>query len=125
MDILYYILIFIIVLVVILPKIRISRSNNIGFENRQRNLSNYTVPEKYKFFPTYDGTLRSLPQERNTYDYDRLTLLYEGTISENFLDKLYFEGFHKATDVRYDKDNTYIIVEGNGFVTKIAYHIKK
>jgi hypothetical protein len=34
-------------------------------------------------------------------------------------------GYEEATDVRYDKDFTYIIIEREGGKTKIAYHIKK
>lgn len=96
--------------------------------NRNSNrtiLTTKTIPEKYINFPTYNGTLYKKPVETLTKNYERLTLFYKGVPDEQYLDTLYLYGFQKANNVRYEKDNTYVIFEKIGSLTKVAYHIKK
>ncbi len=90
-----------------------------------KNYDNYIVPEKYSNFPVYNGSLESKPYESDTPKYSRLTLFYSGAPDINYFTILSANGFSKASDVRFDKGNTYVIVEDNGGSTKIAYHIKK
>lgn len=91
----------------------------------QTTLKSNTIPEKYIDFPVYNGTLLQKPIETLSPKYERLTLFYKGKPDENYRDTLYIHGFQQATDVRYEKNNTYVIFEKIGAKTKIAYHIKK
>ena len=82
------------------------------------------LPEAFIEFPEYHGVLLEKPVLTTTKEYTRITLLYNDYIDKNYLEKLDSLGFKKASDVRYDKNNTYIIVEEIDDTTKIAFHIK-
>ena len=84
-----------------------------------------TIPEKYINFPVYNGEFLRKPEEVLTDKYDRLTLFYKGKPNEQFADSLFMLGYEQANNVRFEKDNTYVIFERIGKSTKIAYHIKK
>lgn len=92
--------------------------------NKHKTFPNDTIPEKYINFPVYNGQMSEKPKETISKNYTRLTLFYKGKPNEQYLDSLYMTGFQKASDVRYEKDNTYVIFEKIGNYTKIAYHIK-
>lgn len=83
------------------------------------------VPLKYSDFPQYNGKIKTEPKETVTDKYSRLTLLYKGNPKKEYYDLLNMMGYVQGSDVRFDKDNTYVIVEKIGFNTKIAYHIKE
>jgi len=89
------------------------------------NLQNYTIPEIYSNFPKYNGTIVEKPIERVTDKYSRITIRYSGTPSSEFISALVQNGFIKGSSVRYDKGNTYVIVDNIGSNTEIVYHIKK
>ncbi len=92
----------------------------------KNNTTKYTIPEKYISFPVYNGIMKKKPVETTTDAYDRLTIFYKGTPDETFCDSILKYGFEKATNVRYDKSNTYVIFEkSSSNTTKVAYHIKK
>ena len=82
------------------------------------------IPETFIEFPEYSGVLLEKPQITTTSKYVRITMLYNDYIDENYIEKLQTSGFKKASSVRYDKDNTYVIVEEIDDTTKIAFHIK-
>lgn len=82
------------------------------------------IPETFIEFPEYPGVLLEKPQITTTSNYIRITLLYNDYINESYIEKLQMSGFKKASNVRYDKDNTYVIVEEIDDTTKIAFHIK-
>ena len=86
--------------------------------------NNSNIPLKYSDFPVYHGEIKTQPTETKTPKYSRLTILYKGKPNKEFLEQLNMMGYIQGSDVRYDKDNTYVIVEKIGFNTKIAYHIK-
>lgn len=86
---------------------------------------NEPIPSTYNMFPSYPGDLVEKPKETATDKYTRLTLRYRGAPLQEYYDLLFRSGYTRGTDVRYDKDNTYIIVEEVGKDTKIAYHIKR
>ena len=95
------------------------------------NTSDYTsvqkndFPIKYSNFPVYNGKMLKKPHETTGPNYNRLTILYSGRPSAEFESVLQNAGYIKATNVRYDKDNTYVIFERIGLnTTKVAYHIK-
>lgn len=82
------------------------------------------IPETFIEFPEYPGVLLEKPQITTTSNYVRITMLYNDYIDKNYLETLNATGFKKASEVRYDKDNTYVIVEEIDDTTKIAFHIK-
>lgn len=82
------------------------------------------IPENFIEFPEYPGVLLEKPVLTTTKDYIRITMIYNDYIDETYLETLTSEGFKKASNVRYDKNNTYIIVEEIDDTTKIAFHIK-
>lgn len=82
------------------------------------------IPETFLEFPKYHGILLEKPVLTKTQKYTRITMLYKDYIDKTYLEKLDSLGFKKASAVRYDRDNTYIIVEEIDDTTKIAFHIK-
>jgi len=85
----------------------------------------YDIPNEYNSFPKYPGSMINKPYEIRTNKYNRLTINYSGSIKREFENDLLASGYIKASNVRFDKDNTYVIVESLGSNTKIAYHIKR
>ncbi len=83
------------------------------------------IPERYLEFPEYPGVAASKPKSIETDNYYRLTMMYKGEPIYDYIRTIEFAGYVKGSEVRFDKDNTYIIVEKIGNKTKIAYHIKK
>lgn len=83
------------------------------------------VPIKYSDFPNYNGKIKNAPKETITDKYSRLTIFYKGSPKQEYYDLLNMMGYVQGSNVRFDKDNTYVIVEKIGFNTKIAYHIKE
>lgn len=115
---------FIILIVLIIFICVLKACGNLNKSNHT-TLNSNTIPEKYSAFPVYSGTMSKRPVETVTEKYDRLTLFYKGEPDMNYLSTLYMHGFQKASDVRHEKDNTYVIFEKLNKQTKIAYHIKK
>ena len=89
------------------------------------NKKEYTLPEEFSFFPKYEGTIVNGPERKSTEKYERITVFFEGLPNNEYISQIQENGFYKASDVRYEKGNTYIIVDTNRGYTKIAYHIKK
>ena len=83
------------------------------------------LPLKYSDFPKYNGRIKTEPKETITDKYSRITIFYKGRPNKEYYNLLNTLGYVQGSDVRFDKDNTYIIVEKIGFNTKIAYHIKE
>lgn len=85
--------------------------------------------EKYINFPKLDKKIKSI-NENITSNYDRLTMDYSDV---SYLEFEMYErnvenyGFEKNSKVRYDKDNTYIILEHNEKrqTLHVVFHIKK
>ena len=85
----------------------------------------FDIPLKYSGFPKYNGKIKIKPKETVTDKYSRITIFYKGSPKKEFYNLLDMMGYIQGSDVRFDKDNTYVIVEKIGFNTKIAYHIKE
>jgi len=98
---------------------------NVNTNKAANNFQNYTIPEKYSSFPKYNGNIVEKPIERKTNNYSRITIKYSGSPSSEFISSLIQNGFIQGSSVRYDKDNTYVIVDNLGSKTEIVYHIKK
>lgn len=101
-----------------------------GIQNHVNQSSNTVnndviVPAMYQSFPKYPGSIYKKPVETNTNDYSRLTIVYNGTPNTEYINSLLRSNYIQGSSVRYDRDNTYVIVEDLGNTTKIAYHIKK
>jgi len=102
------------------PAVEKSVKDNLGIKDTK-----YEIPSTYNDFPTYSGNMISKPSETKTNNYTRLTINYSGNIKNDYENTLLTNGYVKGSNVRYDKDNTYVIVEENGSNTKVVYHIKK
>ena len=96
---------------------------NIG--GNSNTSTNYDIPSEYSNFPAYPGDICRKPIEKHTENYDRISLVFKGGLNKEFYNILTSAGYQKATDVRFEKDNTYVIVENLGNVTNVVYHIKK
>ena len=77
-------------------------------------------------FPMYKGR-KYWSDTRNTDKYNRKNFYYklDTTAMQNYLMDIEMNGFHKATPVRYEKENAYIIVEELNRQLHIAFHVKK
>lgn len=64
---------------------------------------------------------------RNTYKYNRKNFYYKMDLAlmQNYLMDIQGYGFHKASPVRYEKENAYIIVEELNNQLHIAFHVNK
>lgn len=93
--------------------------------NNSSNSSSYDIPLRYSDFPLYQGKMIDEPRETSTSNYSRLTIIYKGSLDKSYFNTLTSAGYQKASDVRFDKDNTYVIVESFGRNTKVAFHIKE
>ena len=81
----------------------------------------------YNKFPQFDGKLASL-YEKDTPKYMRCTMDYRSVSSLDFEDYIYQiteAGFIQESNIRYEKENTYIIVEYSNRMLHLVFHIKK
>lgn len=97
------------------------------FSNGNSNRNNYTIPEEYKDFPVLSGTITDLTTKKMD-KYERCSITYypvKSDVVNEYIDRIQKEGYIKATNVRYEKNNTYIIVdEISNEELNIVYHIK-
>lgn len=87
---------------------------------------NFTIPSEYDSFPKFEGSLMSGLEKKET-KYNRVMLNYETNelnVSK-YRELLLENGYKKATDIRYEKDNTYVIVNLKSSSLELVYHIKK
>lgn len=87
--------------------------------------TNYSISEQYNEFPVYPDKIITEPIETRTEKYTRLTFTCSGFPKAEYENILMSKGYVKATNVRFDNGNKYIIVEDLGGKTKIVFHIKK
>ena len=81
----------------------------------------------YNKFPQFDGKLASL-YEKDTPKYMRCTMDYRSVSSldfENYIYQITEAGFIQESNIRYEKENTYIIVEYSNRMLHLVFHIKK
>ena len=103
-----------------------SNATNNNTNTSTVNNSNYTIPEEYKEFPVFEGHIKDLCTKK-TDKYERCTIKYNNLSEDSvtqYRNKIVEAGFAKATDVRYEKNNTYIIVDFDGSDLELVYHIK-
>ena len=88
--------------------------------------SSKSVPEKYLGFPQFDGVISDVTV-KDIDKYDRCTIDYnESTYDkiEEYRQKVVSAGYAKATNVRYEKGNEYIIIDPDDTYMHIVFHVK-
>ena len=102
-------------------------SKAFGGSVSSNNRNNYSIPEEYKDFPVLSGTITDLTTKKMDR-YQRCSITYypvKSDVVNEYIDRIQKEGYIKATNVRYEKNNTYIIVdEISNEELNIVYHIK-
>ena len=99
--------------------------SNTNSTNNPNN-DKYTIPEEYKEFPVLPGVIYHLDTKK-TDKYKRCTIKYNNLsldVVTQYRNKIIEAGFNKATEVRYEKNNEYIIVDFDGADLTLVYHIK-
>lgn len=84
------------------------------------------IPLEYSMFPVLEATIGNLTTKK-TDNYKRCTMTYYNlpdNVINNYKEKIVSEGYSKASNVRYEKDRTYIIVDDTGTNLVLVYHIK-
>ena len=85
------------------------------------------IPIEYSEFPTFSGN----PDELKTTETDKYTRctmdFYHATEQEvsEYTSKISSLGYIKGSRVRYDKGNTYIIVDTDNGGLNLVFHIKR
>lgn len=100
-------------------------------EEKKKEEEKAKLNEKYIDFPKIEKEESALIkiEEKRTEKYDRITMdysnvsIYEFELYER---KIEDYGFNKETNVRYDKNNTYVILEYNEKrqTLHVVFHIK-
>ena len=85
----------------------------------------YSLPDEFSSFPKYEGDIIDGPRRKTTEKYDRISLSFKGDSNNDYISNILSNGFIKASNVRYERGNTYIIVDPYYGNTEIVYHIKK
>ncbi|DAA90213.1 TPA: hypothetical protein CPT79_05365 [Candidatus Gastranaerophilales bacterium HUM_6] len=86
-----------------------------------------TIPDKFNKFPSFDGEISHV-SEKETPSYILCALTYENVSSLDFEDYLYEitrAGYIQQSNDRYEKENTFIIVEYIEKTLHIVFHINK
>lgn len=86
-----------------------------------------TIPDKFNKFPSFDGKISHV-SEKETPSYISCALTYENVSSLDFEDYLYEitrAGYIQQSNNRYEKENTFIIVEYIEKTLHIVFHIDK
>lgn len=99
----------------------------IGDELLNINKTNYTIPIDYASFPTLNATIINL-SEKDVTNYKRCTINYTKVLPDemnNYITLIENNGYKRHNNVRFDKDNTYIIMEYSDHLLTLVFHIKK
>lgn len=102
-----------------------STIDNNSMYNTDYTNTDSNIPIKYRDFPVYPKKICDGPIEKITDKYERITMTYNGSPNKDYYETLLNNGYTRYSDIRYDKNNTYIIIEKKGFKTEIVFHIKK
>lgn len=85
-----------------------------------------TVPQEYLTFPQFEGTIAEVSTKKID-KYHRCTIDYKDVTEDAvkaYVEKIEGVGFKKGSDVRYDRDNTYIILEADVPNLHLVFHVK-
>ena len=90
------------------------------------NTNNYGIPTEYSHFPVFEGKINNVDTKK-TDKYQRCSLkYYPVTVDQvnNYINRITSEGYVKASNVRYEKNNEYIIAEDKGSSLRLVFHIR-
>jgi hypothetical protein len=102
-----------------LTNVGASVSNNVS-QSRE-------IPQEYMGFPKFRETVKNL-STKETPNYTRCTMDFSNVSQDEvdaYTNQLIQLGYVKNTAVRYDKENTYIIVDYAYGELNLVFHIKK
>ena len=104
--------------------------NLVGGELKNLNTSDKTtvktVPSEYSHFPQFNCLIKDVTT-KNIDKYHRCTIDYEESTLEKieeYRSQVVNAGYAKATDVRYEKGNEYIIIDPDGTYMHLVFHVK-
>ena len=103
-----------------LANVGASVSNNDSTQGKE-------IPQEYMGFPKFRETTKNL-STKETPNYTRCTMDYSNVSQDEvdaYTNQLIQLGYVKNTAVRYDKGNTYIIVDYAYGELNLVFHIKK
>ena len=100
---------------------------NINITNTHKQQNPKEIPAEYSEFPKFRDTTTDL-STKETEKYIRCTMNYsnvtDSEVSE-YISKINSLGYVKGSNVRFDKGNTYIIVDNNYGGLNLVFHIKR
>ena len=85
------------------------------------------IPEEYSEFPVFREECKDL-YTKETNKYTRCTMNFYNVTEkeiEDYIYKLRTLGYSRGSDVRFDKGNTYIIVDYKSENLNLVFHIKR
>lgn len=88
---------------------------------------NKEIPEEYSEFPKFREECTDLTTKK-TDKYIRCTMNFYNVTDrevEDYIYKLRTLGYERGSDVRFDKGNTYIIVDNGSSSLNLVFHIKR
>ena len=102
-------------------------TNATSAGNKANSQSSKEIPSEYSEFPKFRDITTDL-STKETEKYTRCTMNYrnvtDNEVSE-YISKINSLGYVKGSDVRFDKGNTYIIVDSNCGDLNLVFHIKR
>lgn len=112
-----------------LSQVGIDIINNIEKldSSKKDNTKKLTVPRDYMHFPQFDGVIGNL-STKLVDKYGRCTIDYyhvNDVDIEKYISNVQKDGYTKMTNVRYEKNNEYIIIEKNNDSLHLVFHIKR
>ena len=104
-----------------------ANENKEAFNSATSNVSGgKEIPSDYSHFPAFDKPVDKL-STKNESKYKRCTMDIYSAKEEDidaYREKIESLGYKKMTNVRYEKDNEYIIVESTGSGLHLVFHIR-
>ena len=101
----------------------------VGFSDEEDNSREPNIPIEYKDFPRFGKYTRKV-RKKDTSKYTRCTMNFKN-VSEveisSYIDKIKMAGYVQGSKVRFDKGNTYIIVDYKETYDELelVFHIKR
>ncbi len=99
---------------------------NVVPQSNSSSSNGKTIPEEYSHFPVFESELGGVRTKKEA-KYKRCTMEYYKATKEEieaYRKKIQDAGYEKMTDVRYEKDNEYIIVDENVSPMEVVFHVK-
>ena len=100
-------------------------SNEIHSSSNNQPLKE--IPEEYSEFPKFRETATDL-STKETDKYIRCTMNFSNVTEQEiaeYISKINSLGYIRGSNIRFDKGNTYIIVDNQYSNLKLVFHIKR